>query len=267
MRGGRRISVRGGSGLGDALYVQAVARHLVGQGRLVEACSNYRDVFWPLRDRCAVSAFRRNATIIAHYALRRHVLGTDQFQDCCIQAGFAADAVELRLDWEPRNPVLIGAILAAARGRPVVAALLPRRPMARTDGVFDVLLPDCRVLQSAIDRARERDVFVVQVGAGEPKFELRGIDLDLANRTSVSDVIDAVHAADACVGYVSFMVPLAESLNKPMLAVWSRRGLELGNPLVARLTPQKVVHKKGLVRTIVDDYSEAELEMAVRCVS
>lgn len=257
-----RISVRGGSGFGDALYVQAVARHLVRYGQKVEACSNYPDVFWPLRGCCTASGFRRNATIIAHYSLRRQVLSTDQFQDCCIQAGLAG-AVELRLDWEPRSLVLVGAILAAARGRPIVVALLPRKPMARTDGVFDVLLPDCRVLQMVIDRARMRGAFVVQVGAGEPLFKFRGIDLDLANRTkSVSDVIDVVYVADACVGYVSFMVPLAESLNKPMLSVWSRRGLEASNPLVARLTPRKVIHKKDLVRTVVDDCPEAGLDMA-----
>lgn len=258
-----RISVRGGSGFGDALYVQAVARYFVEQGHLVEACSNYPDVFWPLRARCHASGFRRNATVIAHYALRRRML-TDQFQDCCIQAGLDADAVELRLDWETRNLALVGEILAAARGRPIVAVLLPRTPMARTDGVFDVLLPDCRVLQLAVDLAQARGAFVVQVGAGEPLWKLSGIDLDLANRTKSSgDVVDVVRAADACIGYISFMVPLAESLNKPMLAVWSRRGLEASNPLVARLTPQKVIHKKDLVRAVVDDCSDVELEVGI----
>lgn len=262
-----RISVRGGSGFGDALYVQAVARHLVEQGCKVEACSNYPDVFWPLREHCAASGFRRNATLIAHYSMRRRMLGTDQFQDCCIQAGLVG-AVDLRLDWETRSPALVGMVLAAARGRSIVVALLPRKPMARTDGVFDVLLPDCRVLQRVIDRARARGAFVVQVGAGAPLFKFRGIDLDLANRTQgARDVIDVVHAADACIGYISFMVPLAESLNKSMLAVWSRRGLEAGNPFIARLTPQKVVHKKDLVRTVVDDCSEVELDDGVmQCV-
>ena len=127
---------------------------------------------------------------------------------------------------------------------------MPRTPMGRTDGFGKTLLPDCRAIQVLIDEARDTHR-IVQIGAGQPLFNFRGLDLDLANRTTVAETIDAVSVADRCLGYVSFLVPLAESLDKPATFVWSQRGLKDGQPFISSITPAKVLHK-ATSRAVID---------------
>lgn len=254
------IAIRGGSGLGDALYVQAVARHMVKQGHRVEACvhAKWSPVFRPLGEKVMVSPFRRERIdVLAHYSTRRRNRETDQFQDCCIRAGVSG--VELRLDWQESPSPLLEKLKACRR--PIVLLQLPRLPMDRSDGYGDELLPEFSVLQRAIDQLKRCGALIVQVGAGEPLHRFEGIDLDLANVTSVAELIDVASIADACLGYVSFMVPLSESLGKPALFVWSRRGLRSKNEIIAWLTPNKVLHGP-LARAVVDDCSQQQLESA-----
>ncbi len=236
----RLKSIRCGRGLGDSLYLQSVVRHLVARdGRPMRVLSDYPDVFLPLRDAVEVAPFGRVVDITAHYVMRKGIAGTTQFEDCCIRAGIEGPA-ELRLDWTPQNPGLIDKVRAG--GRPVLVVQLPRSPMGRVDGFGKYLLPDCRAIQRLIDSLRPRHK-VVQIGAGSPLFRFEGIDLDLANRTTVAEMIDVASAADMCLGYVSFLVPLAESLGKPALFVWSRRGLRDPLPFIRQITPAKVLHK------------------------
>lgn len=259
-----RIRIRGGSGLGDALYVQSAARHLIELGHEVEACSNYPDVFRSLNGKCIASPFRRDSIDrLVHYSQRRLVKETDQFRDCCIQAGLKGK-VDLRLDWSVKNVELYERVKSAAWGRPIIVVQLPRLPMNRQG--YEDLLPDCRALQRAIDGLHKRGAFVVQVGSGAPKFTFSGIDLDLANQTSVSDLIDAVFAADICLGYVSFLLPLAESLSKPTLMVWSRKNLNSTNSIMRTITPEKIIHRRDLVQTVMDDCQESELNRVVDAV-
>jgi hypothetical protein len=102
----------------------------------------------------------------------------------------------------------------------------------------------------------------VQVGKGSTWFRFEGIDIDLVDRTSVSDLIDVGYAADAFLGYCSFIIPLAESLAKPALLVWSRAGLASGDEVVRTIKPQKILHRPSS-RWVMDDCSAAQLENAV----
>ncbi len=144
-------------------------------------------------------------------------------------------------------------------GKPVLVVQLPRSPMGRTDGFGAELLPDCRVIQKLIDRARETHT-VVQVGAGAALFKFEGIDLDLANGTTVAEMLDVAAVADRFLGYVSFLVPLAESFNKPALFVWSRAGLDTRQHLYVRqITPKKVLHKPSS-RFVIDDWMQEKID-------
>lgn len=260
------IAVRGGAGLGDALYVQAIARHLAKDGSVVEACTNYPDVFLPLGHNVICSPFRRERIDrVAHYSMRRHIRDTDQFTDCCIQAGIRGP-VDLRLDWEAQpNTETVAHLRAVKRrlGRQIVAVALPREPMDRTDGYGRDLLPDLSVIQRALDILAPTS-YIVQLGAGSGVLgRYSGIDLDLANKTTVEQMLDAAACADLFVGHVSFFVPLAESLGVPALFAWSRRGLQSKNEIIRWLTPAKVFHAKRLMRAVIDDCSADELSGAV----
>jgi hypothetical protein len=253
------ISIRSGRGLGDSLYLQSIARHLIGKGERVKVCSNYPDVFRPLAASVQVEPFRRDRVDrTAHYITRKGIKGTDQFIDCCINAGVGQN-VELRLDWKVGNGRLVERALRAEL--PVVVVQLPRYPMGRADGYGMELLPDYLVLQRAIDHLRQW-AFVVQVGQGDSLHRFSGIDLDLANATTVGEMIDVASVAAGFLGYCSFMVPLAESLGKPSLFVWSRRGLNSANVFIRRITPDKIFHRAETLH-VVDDCQPPDLTEAM----
>lgn len=246
--------IRCGRGLGDSIYLYAVVRHLVAKGIRLEVCSDWPDVFRALAGKVSVVPFTRaNVKYLAHYASRK-AQKTKQFEDCCINAGIT-EPVDLVLDWSPVNMALVERLRGV--GKPVIYVQLPRAPMGRTDGFGREILPDCRRIQAVIDRIGSRAYFV-QVGKGKPLFDFTGIDLDLANQTTVSDVIDIGYASDAFLGYCSYMVALAEALNKPELVVWSRKGLKAIDQYIARITPQKILQRESS-RFVIDDCSDEQL--------
>lgn len=243
-------SIRSGRGFGDSLYLQSVVRHLIERGALrMRVKSDWPDVFLPLAHRVEVVPFARaNVDILAHYSVRKGTQGSTQFEDCCIAAGIR-EPVPLRLDWKVTKQGVVD--LVRKPGKPVLVVQLPRTPMGRTDGFGATLLPDCRAIQRLIDQARP-EFTVVQIGAGQALFRFTGIDIDLANRTTVSETIDVASAADKFLGYCSFLVPLAESFGKPAVFVWSRRGLNDRALYVRQITPQKILHAPTS-RFVMDD--------------
>lgn len=240
-------TIRGGMGLGDALYVQAVARHLVAKGQRLQVATAWPDVFRFI-DVQTVPFRRSDIDILAHYSRRKNHR-TGQFEDVCIQAGIDGP-VELRVDWQTADSDLVRRL--RADGRPIVCVQLPRSPMGRSDGFGSELLPDCKVIQRAIDFLGGR-ALVVQIGAGQALFRFKGIDVDLSNETTVSELLDVASIADGFLGYVSFLVPLAESFSKPALLVWSKRGLKSPTGYIRQITPQKVLHRSTSMH-VVDDW-------------
>ena len=251
-------SIRGGMGIGDAIYLAAVVRHLVAGGQRLEVCTAWPEIFAAYRDRIELSPFRRSPIdILAHYS-RRRSWRTKQFEDVCIQAGLPPGEVDLRLDWTVTDPALVARL--QAHGRPIVLVQMPRAPMGRTDGIGHELLPDCRRIQEAMDRLRGR-VLLVQVGAGRPLYNLTGFDFDLRDQTTVGQLFDLASVAAGMLGYVSFIVPLAEAFMKPALLIWSRRGLRSSTGFVRQITPAKVLQRETSLH-VVDNCPAAELEAA-----
>lgn len=262
-------SIRGGAGLGDAIYVAGVVRHLLARGDALEICTKFPDVYRQMQGRYRLAPYRRAPVdIVAHYTGRRDKVGTSQFADCCITAGLRSD-LEFRLDWKPQNLDLIARLRGA--GKPIIVVQMPRAPFARDDGYGVEFLPDVCIIQRAIDMLAGR-AFVVQIGQGKPErfdgqmlvpFEgYHGIDLDLANRTSVCDVMDIGITAHGFLGQCSFIIPLAECFGKPAQIVWSRRGLKSPHHVIRQMTPQKVLHR-ATSRAVIDDCSDEELRAAI----
>ena len=236
-------SIRGGMGLGDALYLQALVGHLLElwARESFEVCNRYPEVFAPLGERVRVSPFRRDRIdVLGHYA-RRKGQHSRQWQDVCLEAG-APDSLELRLTWRRTDAELVRMVEQKAEGRPIVLVQLPRAPMGRTDGFGHELLPDCRKIQRQLDELAGR-VFFVLVGSGYPLFRFRGIDLDLTEKTSVSQLIDLAEASAGLIGYCSFFVPLAEGFKKPALFAWSARGMRSATVYVRTITPAKILER------------------------
>jgi hypothetical protein len=247
-------TIRGGMGLGDAMYVQAVARHITQRvpDRLRIATA-WPDVFRPLGERVECIPFTRlGVDILAHYSRRKGLPGTTQFEDVCAEAKLGKTA-ELKIDWAVTDWPLVARL--KQHGKPIVLVQSARLPMGRTDGFGAELLPDCRAIQRAIDTLHGR-VLLVQVGAGPVLYRFRGIDVDLVNETTVAQLLDVASACDGVLGYVSFILPVAESMNKPGLFVWSRNGLKSRVGYVRQITPQKVIHRKDLMRVVKDGFDD-----------
>jgi len=256
-------SIRAGSGLGDSIYLAAVVRLLVERGAGdLEVLTDFPDLFLPLRDKVKLAPYRRRprADIIAHYAGRRAVPGTSQFQDCCIGAGLPA-TLPFHVAWTIINRALIERLHGAAQGRPIVLVQLPRAPFGRSDGFGQEFLPDCRRIQQAIDLIGVR-AFTVLVGSGAASFQYRGIGLDLSNQTSVSDLMDVGFAADGFLGQCSFIIPLAEGQGKPVQLVWSRRGLRSRHEVIRQMTPGKILHGPWS-RAVMDNCSDEQMRVAI----
>lgn len=252
-------TIRCGRGLGDALYLQSVVRHLVNKGQKLHVMTDWPDVFEPLSDEVMLHPFsRERIDVIAHYTIRKHYTDTTQFKDCCIQAGIT-EPVELRLDWTVKNASLVASVKSKAAGKPIMLVEMIRNPMNRSDRFGIELLPDLELMQEVLTKLKEQ-YFLVQVGRGKELFKFDGIDLDLTNATTVSDLIDLAYASSAMYGYCSFFVPLAESLNKKSLFVWSRRGLNSNEQFIRTITPQKILHKRDISHYIVDNWPEQRIK-------
>lgn len=250
-------SIRAGRGLGDAIYLQSIVRYFIARGQPLEVCTDWPDLFEVFnvdapakRPRVAITNFRRDRIdLVAHYSARRQIARTDQFTDCCLSAGIA-DPVEFRLEW-PYSSMRREAALRTSSpildslprdGRPIVLVQMPRPPFGRSDGYGLKLLPKWHVMQALIDRLSPR-AFLVQIGKGDAIHPLRGIDLDLANRTSVVDLMDIAVRADGFLGYCSNIIPMAEAQSKPLLALWSSAGLASPDPVIRAIAPAKILHR------------------------
>lgn len=245
-------SIRAGMGLGDALYLQSVVRHLTASGEKLLVRTAWPEVFRQLNGSVQVAPFSRaGINVLAHYVSRKGIPGTTQFEDCCINAG-VKDPIEMRLDWKPTTK-LADEVVKQAAGRPIVLVQMMRPPMNRRDKFGASLLPNGDVVQACIDQMRRR-VFLVQVGSGICLHYFNGIDLDLSNKTTVTELLDIASVASGFIGYVSFFVPLAESFGKPALFVWASRGLKDRIAYVRQITPEKVLHRKDLSQFVIDDW-------------
>ena len=252
------IAVRGGAGLGDAIYVRCVAQYLIAQGQKVEVCTHWPNVFAGMG--CAISGFRRqDIDVLAHYYNRRGER-TTQWEDVCINARVPT-TTSLEISWKPKGS--IGEDLRTlAEDRPLVVVSSPRAPFARTDGFGRELLPLPSVFRRTFEELKAR-AFVVQVGIGKVKYKLGTPDVDCINHTTPDDLLDILHEADLIVGQPSYIIPVAESFSKRALTIWSRRASESNEIVIRQITPEKIIHKKDLVSAIYDDAGAEVIRGAV----
>lgn len=241
LRRKKMVRIRAGSGLGDAIYLRCVAQALLATGRDLEVACAYHEVFHGLPVRMD-NFSRERIDIIAHYTSRKQAPGTSQFQDMCIAAGLPP-TVPLAIAWSLLNEELVRMVLAAAEGRRVVLVHGGRTPMGRTDGFGAELLPTAEAMAMALGLLPS-NMFLVQVGKGPQLYPLE-CHLDLRDKTSVKDLFDLMSISYGAVAQCSFIIPLAESLSKPLLVVWSTKGLAARDPFVSSVRPEKILHNKS----------------------
>lgn len=251
------IRVRGGSGLGDSIYMRPIVDHVVASGRPAMVYSNFADVF--IGSGARVEPFNRLRTeVIAHYTGGKSNPLTTQWDDVCRCAGMGWMPFEF--PWTVRNGRLIDRMREAAAGRPIVLVHGGREPMGRRDGFGRELLPVREAFVAALEAFD--DCLLVGIGKAEPLYSLP-VHQDLNGGTSVSDLMDLASDCDYVVGQCSFAVPLAEAFDKPFLGIWSAVGLASTTPFIRQITPNKVL-SKPTSRHVIDDWRHVTIKEAAR---
>lgn len=249
--------IRGGSGLGDAIYLRPFVEHFLKMGEQIEVCTAYGDVFAGLGG-VTVSPHRRdNIDVVCHYVSGKSRPDTNQWQDICAMAGLT---VPLSFRWTVRNQVLVKDLELMAAGRPIVMVHGGRAPMGRTDGFGSELLPKRAAFDAVMDVLI--DCFTVEVGKDRELYPLRAA-VDLHGRTSVSDLMDIASVSAGIVGQCGWVIPMAEAMDKPLMAVWSAHGMEhTRHPYIRSITPGKVLSKPTSLH-VVDDWNSDRIKERV----
>lgn len=254
------IRIRGGSGLGDSIYLRPIAEYLLARGNNVTALTKFPEVF--IGSGVNVDSFNKSsANLIAHYVTHRQRQTTTQYQDMLDAAGIAAK-VPLRFAWNVRNAKLVAGLRKEARGRRLVLVHGGRAPFGRTDGFGMRLMPQQSGFEMVL--AALGDCFTVRVGNAPHEYALP-VSRDLNGETTVSDVLDLGVSCDGVVGQCSFAIPLAEVFVKPFLGVWSARGLrgDYLTDVVRTMTPQKML-TRPTSRYVVDDWPADQVRDVAR---
>ena len=253
------VRARAGRGLGDSLYLRPICEHIKRAGEQVIALTDYPEVF--VGAAIPTQPFdKRTANLVAHYTKGKSTPHTTQFEDCCTMAGVPTD-LPFKIDWRPCSPDKVKAVRARARGRPLVLIHGGRAPMNRTDGYGMEIVPAPHAFRAAV--AEMRDCYRVLVGKVEQLYTIEH-DENLSGQTSILDLLDLAHGCDKVVAQCSFAVPLAEVFDKPLLAIWSAKGLESPKEFVRAIRPEKVFTRGARDHFIMDDWHLDKIRESAR---
>jgi hypothetical protein len=248
-------------GLGDAIYLRAVALHLLAMGKAVKVFTRWPDVFSGMDvefgSMAEVTAlegqkFRAPSTQVRNVMACLHcqvpyIAALDKFALACLQAGIE-DEIELRIDWQVRNDDLVNRIRDAAGVRPIVVFQPLRKAHNEAD---EVLRPKAGAFAKYVGAV---EGFKVKVGSAEfTTDDGLSCDLDLYGQTSVTDVLDVVSCADLCVAENCFLPVAAQAMNRRFVLVMARRALASNLNKVRGITPERMMQKPHLGCVVFDE--------------
>jgi hypothetical protein len=221
--------IRGARGLGDALLVYPVAAHYLGRGKRVVVSTAYPEVFEPLD--CDTIPFSRRigVTVDCSYASRKKHAGSSLWEDTLHNAGideripFAIDYVDrsrLELPWDRRICLIEN----------------PRR----TTIAGWRMTPRLEVYEDIVRRFRREFFFVLVGRSSEIRQRVRGVDLDLVDRTSLHDLFRLVDRAEISVTQAGHLMHFAEGLQTRVLILLTRRATRSWKSMISTITPRKL---------------------------
>lgn len=247
------IHLNAPKGLGDALYLRAIALHLLARGDSLTVYTGWPDVFTGL----AATVKRLNeigeSDTIDHamYCLFCRIPAVrilDQFTLTCLQSGIV-EPVALRLDWPVSNHKLLADVKSRAGNRPI---FIYQPPKLANNEKQEHLCPRIEPYSAYV--AAKADCFRIRVGCPEFVQDRKlPCELDLFGKTSVRDVLDLCTIGDLFFSGPSYLLIAAEAMDKPFTCMFSRRGLASGFARVRNVTPERVFHKRHLATSVYDD--------------
>lgn len=259
----RKLEIRGASGLGDAVYVYPVAEYYKARGYDVVVRTKYPDVFSPLNIKTIPFNKNPKADIVATYSNRK-ANKTNQLEDVLINARLPQN-YPFKINWTIKNKFLVNRVREQTKGKKICVLSMPHQPFARPDTYGDKLKPDFKLIQKAIGFLKRKGWAFVMVGRGACVARLNNIDMDMRNKTTVSDSFDIFSIADGFMGQVGHIVPIAEIFNKPLFTLFSRAGLRSPDAFIRGITGEKVLSGEKSIYAI-DDEPESNVIERIRKV-
>lgn len=243
----------GSRGLGDALYVRAVALYLLERGEKLAIFTQWPDVFTDLAVTVRPLTAYTGREDLHHVVSCLHcrvcpVKVMDKFTLSCRQAGIEDD-VPLRVDWRPRNPALVERIRRKAGGRPVLLYQPPK--IAGSDEQREQE-PSREAFCRVIDHYAGTH-YRVKTGHGKYVHGYGACEMDLFGKLTVTDALDLCTVADLSFSTPSFLGIMAEAQDKPHLCMFTRRAAVSPYVRARNLTPARFFHKPELGTAIYDE--------------
>ena len=244
------IKLTSAKGLGDAIYLRAIVLHLLERGETPIAVFT----FWPaafadlpILVRSPDEQTGTEGLIQASYLLRDHTTG-DQFTMACERAGL--DPIPpLVMNWRVCNPALVEAVRVAAQGRGI---FMFQPPKLVNNAEQEELRPSRSAFERYVDEWRGH----FRIKVGHPAFTEEGnapCELDLYGKTSIHDVFDLGTIAAMCFGESSFLLIMAEAMDRPFTCMFTRRGLDSDYERVRNVRPDRIFHKQHLASVVYDE--------------
>jgi hypothetical protein len=241
------ICLRGASGLGDAVYMYPVLKHLIERGEKVEMLTKFPVIYDPLR-KLGLIISERYAKLPdreCRYSPRYEVKGTTTYQDTLILAGVDRN-VPLEIDFEPAElPDSIKSVIENEE-RHVCLVRAPALPMKGREEAR-ILVPDIGIMDAIIAANKKRFLFVQVGDRNGYEKKLKRIDLDLAGALTIPQLLTLTAAADVVLTQPSFMLPFAESVETKAFVVFSGMGMVVPRKFFHHITPGKIINKPWIV--------------------
>ena len=245
------IDLIGPRGLGDAIYVRAMAMRWLELGQPVTVFTIWPEVFDGIDVTVKSPTERTGNENIYHCVICSHcrlpdVVPVCVFDRICHQAGLF-EPFEFKIDWKVKKPDMVNKIKRRSDGRKIMIYQPPKVANGFEQTLFNPHADDfIRYLEA------HSDFYRIKVGHPLTAHELKGApcEMDIFGHTSVSDVFDIATICDLFFSQVSYLVTLGEAMNKNVACMVTRRQLEANSVRVRQLTPAIFFCKHHLVEVV-----------------
>jgi hypothetical protein len=257
-----KIGLKGASGLGDTIYGYPIVRYYAQKHDEVYYMTNYPELFKTIPNaKCfkheklnyirLPDGQRQPIDIRFTYCGRKYTSGSSQFTDSRISAG-VKEPIELKIPWQTRNQKLIDSINDKCGGKKVCIISAPYEPFGREDQWGAILRIQPDIMQRIVDKYKNKLYFIL-IGNEYTLHTIKNVNLNLINKTSVSDLFDLVKRCDYGISQIGNMLPLCECQGKKNFIIFSKKAMESENRFISAITPEKTIHYKNLNISVTDD--------------
>ena len=222
--------LRGSLGLGDAIYLWPVVKYYSEQGHDVSIITRYPELYSNLN--CKTIA--PDDFIDCQCSARTKEESTNIYEDTLIMSGVDADIpLTLKYAGEPHK----------FNTSKKVCVIRNLTTPVKGDESARVMTPNAMIFQNIIDCYRGNVYFVLIGKQINCPHRLFNFDLDMTGIDSLMDYISIIAGADVVLTQPGHCVPIAEALDKKLLCVFSRAGINSTEKRYRYTTPKKILTK------------------------